>query len=167
MTPQPLLCWHHRSALALALGVALVSAISGCGSSAALGEVEGVVLRGGKPLPDVKVTFHPDPEAGSQGPSSVAYTDSAGRYRLSTDSGVPGAVVGTHRVCLSDLTAKDGSANGGQRGTRGGVRTSSDQQPPAPPPPSRVPSGYSAASDTPFRGIAVRPGAQTIDLEVK
>jgi hypothetical protein len=160
MAVQPLTCWRRRSALTLAL----VSGISGCGSTATLGEVDGVVSRGGKPLANVKVVFYPDLEAGGKGSPSVAYTDSAGHYRLSTNSGTTGAVVGMHRVCLFDLKAMDGPANEKKKRIQGGVIVPSAQQPLIEPPVSRVPPEYSAASDTPLRNIEVKPGKQTIDL---
>jgi hypothetical protein len=49
------------------------------------------------------VTFWADREAGTQGPRTQAVTDDSGHYRLRTDNGDAGAVVGKHRVCILDL----------------------------------------------------------------
>jgi hypothetical protein len=165
MKLQLLACWRRRSVLALVLCMAFGSGTLGCGSTGTLGEVEGVVSCGGKPLADVQVVFYPDPEAGGKGPRSVAHTDSAGHYRLSTDSGTSGAVVGMHRVCLFDLTTMKSLE---ERGLLRDAKVPNAQQPPAAPSPaSRIPPKYSAAGETPLRGIAVQSGVQTIDLEVR
>jgi hypothetical protein len=82
------------------LGLLLV-AIAGCKRGPRLAEVEGVVKQNGKPLANVQVEFWPEVE----GPRSFGATDANGHYVLTTDDGKQaGAVVGSHRVVLYDLS---------------------------------------------------------------
>ena len=82
---------------AVALAVLSVSFL-GCSQQYSFGPVEGRVTRDGKPLVNFQVIFYPDgPQAG---PRSTGFTDEDGRYRLQTDTGGDGAVIGPHRVCL-------------------------------------------------------------------
>jgi hypothetical protein len=94
------------SATWLALGLLTCG---GCGPDSQFAEVEGIITLAGKPLPQVEVVFLPDPEQGTHGPSSSALTDAEGRYRLATDKGQDGARIGTHRVCIRDLTIESDS----------------------------------------------------------
>ena len=115
----------------------------GCSSapSLQLGEVEGAVTSAdGKPLQWVRVAFYPD--AGAAGPESFAYTDAAGHYRLKTEAGEPGALVGAPRVCLVDKAAS-GDPTGG-----------------------RVPREFASVAATPLHGIEVRAGHQTHNFTV-
>lgn len=132
----------------LMLLVAL-SAFPGCGGDPYLvAEVEGVVLKGDRPLPGVEVRFLPDPEQSTAGPSSLAETDEQGRFRLQYskpgESQVrDGAVVGWHRVTLGDLRQK-----------------------PAPqgsePFPSRIPDQYREIHGTPLR-FEIKPGKNQLE----
>ncbi len=127
---------------------ALIVLLSGCGAPAVdLGEVEGVVLYNGTPLPEVVVQFVPDPEKDTRGPNSEATTDAQGRYRLRLADQRAGAVVGWHRVILDDPNV-DRPAQGEP------VKH-----------PSRVPSLYTSLANTPLRK-EVRPGAQVVNLEL-
>src|SRR5262245_53270759 len=77
--------------------------LAGCGQRAQLGTVEGTVRAGGKPLAGVVVRFHPEAKGASAAVRSVAQSDADGRYRLQTEDGQSGAVVGKHRVTVEDL----------------------------------------------------------------
>jgi hypothetical protein len=144
----------------------VVLALAGlCGCSRGgpeFAEVEGVVTYDRKPLPSVEVVFLPDADKGTEGPTAACYTDENGHYRLWCERAkVHGAVVGTHRVCIRDIAA-------------------------IPPPPEtvpdvvngvpvpwvrprtiRVPQPYFEANHTPLRDVQVRPGAQTLNFDVK
>jgi hypothetical protein len=69
-----------------------------------LAEVEGELIIKGQPADKVYIEFIPD--TGIPGPSSAADTDAQGKFTLhvmSRDGDSPaGAVVGAHRVVLSD-----------------------------------------------------------------
>jgi hypothetical protein len=106
--------------------------------------VEGTVVKDGRPLADIQVVFLADAEAGTQGPRASGITDESGHYRLRTDNGEDGVVVGKHHVCLFVLEAE--------------AMTPAEKR--------RVTRLYGSFSETPLR-IEVRPGEQVIDLEVK
>lgn len=146
----------------------------GCSQELPYGEVEGVVTLDGKPLQHAEVVFMPDPERGTKGRRSVSLTDKDGRYRIASDLGRDGAPVGVHRVIVNDmLIPKLGmipiAVTPEEAGTPGvpiGLKA-----PPGPSSPdpkkSRFPEAYSDAIKTPFQGIEVKPGLQTIDLKLK
>src|SRR5262245_56786821 len=71
-----------------------------------LASVDGTVTTDGSPLHGLQVVFMADFDAGMQGPRSTGTTDEAGHYRLRTDNGDEGAVVGKHRVLLLDFEAE-------------------------------------------------------------
>lgn len=136
-------------------------AITGCNSGPEFGEVEGVITVNGRPMQDAEVVFMPDPEAATVGPTSSGYTDEKGHYQLVTNKGQIGAVIGTHRVCIRDLTTLptppmlDAEGNR-QRGAPAGAK-----------PAARVPrmsATYSSSHATPLRGVEVKPGVQTLDF---
>jgi len=125
-----------------------VALAAGCGKARpVLGQVEGQVRLGDKPLANVVVQFLPDLSKETTGPPSSAVTDDEGHYHLRCDNQEEGAVVGWHRVVLCEITT--------ERVRQGQER----KQPP------RVPERYRAAATTPLR-VEVKPEAQTIDLEV-
>ena len=74
--------------------------LAGCSHANSAGEVEGVVTRDGQPLACVQVLFLP-----AEGPSSRALTDEGGHFRLVMTTGQESAMIGVHRVCLSDVLA--------------------------------------------------------------
>lgn len=86
---------RRRPAVALAV---LTVSLVGCSQQYSFGPVEGRVTRDGKPVVNFQVVFFPDGPQG--GPRSTAFTDENGHYRLQTDIGGDGAVIGPHRVCL-------------------------------------------------------------------
>ena len=132
------------------LAAAVVAGLPGCGPGYEIAEVEGVVKVDGKPLSRAAVEFHPDPDAGTHGPYSVAETDEDGRYTLryaipakAAAGRKDGVVVGKHKVLVLDLwAATDAGA--------GRLRFASD---------------YTQLATTPLTR-EVRPGKQTIDLEL-
>jgi hypothetical protein len=145
------------------VGIVSAAAGPGCSRGPQFADVSGTVTLNGRPLPDVEVVFLPDPEAGTVGPSSTAYTDTKGYYQLVTNKGQRGAVVGTHRVCIRDLAALplppilNAEGNPERAGPRGAR--------PAPKP-SRVPAPYSSSQETPLRAVEVKRGGQTLDFEL-
>jgi hypothetical protein len=65
----------------------------------------------GKPLADVRLHFQPGARPGVNGSApaidSFATTDADGRFTLQfSDSGAPGALIGTHTVRISDKRAE-------------------------------------------------------------
>ena len=92
-----------RRWLILPLFVGLLAA--GCtGGGPKLVPVTGKVTMNGKALKNAKVDFHPDPDMGNTGPGSSGTTDENGEFTLVCSQGSkPGAVVGHHRVIVTDL----------------------------------------------------------------
>jgi hypothetical protein len=91
---------RHEIGRGVAFGLLAVGLV-GCGGGPQFAEVEGTVTRDGKPLERVQVEFHPD----GVGPRSQAVTDAAGKYVLKSDDGSrAGAVVGSHKVVLRDMS---------------------------------------------------------------
>lgn len=124
--------------------------VAGCGQGIPFAEVEGVITCGGRPLPNVEVVFLPDPEQGTSGPRSGGYTDDAGRYRL-TAPGSTGAVTGTHRVTVRDLTAVRGPVT-----TKGAATV----------PKARFAEAYQSPSATPLRTVEVHSGKNTLNFDL-
>jgi hypothetical protein len=148
----------HGTGLFLAL-VAIAS-LAGCNRGPQFVEVSGTVTLNGRPLSDLEVVFMPDPGAGTSGPASSAYTNENGQYKLVTNKGQLGAVVGTHRVCIRDLAALplppilDAEGNAERpRGPRSAPKL------------SRVPAAYSSSHETPLRA-EVEPGEPTHNFEL-
>src|SRR5262245_34716089 len=74
---------------------------AGCGDSAKVAPVSGVVTLSGKPLANAHVIFQPEASGGKAtvGTGSYAVTDANGAFALRlADSDQPGAVIGKHRV---------------------------------------------------------------------
>jgi hypothetical protein len=125
----------------------LVLALTGCRGQIPVSEVEGTVRAGGTPLANVVVEFLPDPEKGAAGPKSAGLTNEKGAFRLRCDDGRQGAVVGWHRVVVSDPNE--------ERPAQGQPRRMAP----------RVAERFATAASTPLRK-EVQEGKQTIDLEV-
>ena len=87
----------------------------GCsGSQFEFAEVEGVVTQDGQPLPEVKITFSPDPErVTTPARASHAVTDENGRFRLKYSGPETefGAQVGWHFVTALDFKAENSRDN--------------------------------------------------------
>jgi hypothetical protein len=99
----------------------------GCGKGDApeLGHVEGTVKLDGSPLANARVEFHP--KAG--GRPSVGTTNDDGHYVLEYKTGVPGALVATHRVQIR--TYREGDPDADDESRRATV-------------PEKVPAKYNA-----------------------
>ncbi len=81
---------HHPAVPFIALLV-LVS-LTGCGPSETV-PVKGTLLRGGKPLPNYALTFHPE-----KGRPSVAVTDAEGKFEMVYTDKLRGVVRGKHKI---------------------------------------------------------------------
>jgi hypothetical protein len=153
----------------LLLGV-LAIVFGGCQSKSPFASVEGIVTQDGKPLAGVIVNFYPDPV--ERGPRSTSdLTDESGHYRLhSTGDGGDGAVVGPHRVCITEVRIQRSKLLG--RRTKKAANNKKIQEEvvkrlkversSSP----RVPSSYDSPNETPL-SVEVHPGPQVIDLVVK
>jgi hypothetical protein len=148
--------------------VPLAAASGGCQRAPTwnLAHVEGTITKDGHALRGIEVVFVPD--ADTVGPRASGITDEAGHYRLRTDGGYEGAVVGPHRVCLHDthrvslllgrLPKDVANSEKAQKKMKELMDAASDSR--------SVPSSYSRPNETPLR-IEVHHGPQSIDLEVK
>ena len=94
------------------VGGLLISAVAGCSNGPAFAPVSGIVTLNGSPKEGLIVTFqpigtkeNPDPGRGSYG-----HTDAQGRFKLVSDDGKEGAVIGPHRVRI--ITPWNESAGG-------------------------------------------------------
>lgn len=115
------------------------------------GQVTGTVTANGQALKGMIVTFMPDPMQGNELPyNATAETDAQGKYELryshKGEEGL-GAAVGWNRVVVID------------------TRYSSIPQG-APLPPRLFSPDYSIITTTPLK-YEVKPGPQTINLELK
>jgi hypothetical protein len=123
------------------------AAVLGCGSRQPVAEVEGIVKFGDKPLPHVRIQFMPDPEKGTTGPISTGTTDEQGHFKLVCADQRSGAVVGWHRVVITDMgVALPRKAREGRR---------DDEEKPVAPKQkpslvSRVPDKYTTSGRTPL-----------------
>lgn len=125
--------------------------LPGCGRSYQVAEVEGQLRIGGQPGHKIQIQFIPDVDTGTLGPISTAETDNQGRFvmQLMEGSGAatrPGAVVGWHRVVLSDLQLAASETGNGI--------------------PIRLDEKYTLPGSTPL-AQEVKEGKQTIEIEVE
>jgi hypothetical protein len=139
-----------RFALLPAL-LALLVVMGGCGKPMPqIAEVEGTVTIKGKPQSRLLVRFLPDPDKGNNWPvNGEGQTDDKGKFQLkyhhAGQEGL-GAAVGWNRILIED-TRLSGLAQGQPR------------------PPQIIPVAYNSPATTPL-SKEVKPGKQTIDLEV-
>jgi hypothetical protein len=115
------------------------------------GQVQGTVIARGKPLKGMIVTFMPDPSQGNELPYNASgQTDAQGKYELryahKGNEGA-GAAVGWNRAIIIDT--RYGSIPQGQ-----------------PLPPRLFSPEYSTITNTPLK-FEVKPGPQTIDIELR
>lgn len=149
----------HLSSVSLGLCGCVL--LAGC-SGQPLAEVKGTVTMGGKGIANVKVEFHPDPDKGTSGPGSAGTTDEQGKFSLTYNNGKPGAIVGHHRVVLTDLDVFGNVFVG-----RGDYRKDDDGKISAEvPKKARFPDKYSDLAQTPFRE-EVKPGMGTVAFDIK
>jgi hypothetical protein len=140
----------QRAGLAAGAALGLLTS-GGCGGPAC-GPVEGTLRSNGKPLANVLVEFLPE----ANGPRSTGVTDAAGQYRLTTLDGRAGALVGRHRVVLSDLLVYD------DKPPAPGEKKKRDIVPVRP---SRLPRQFGEVASTPLKK-EVHAAPNTIDLDV-
>jgi hypothetical protein len=124
--------------------------VSGCDKSIPVAEVDGLLPVHGKPGSKMRIEFIPDIDKGTNGPPSMADTDSAGHFTLelkerNSTAPRPGAVIGCHRVVLSDLQLAESATGQGV--------------------PIRVAREYTLPGSTPVRQ-EVRDGNQTIEIRI-
>jgi hypothetical protein len=155
---------RRRPAVALAV---LSASFLGCSQQYSYGPVEGRITHSGMPVRNLQVIFYPEGAQG--GPRSTGFTDEVGRYRLQTDAGSDGAVIGPHRVCLVPVPPESpDSTIASPQGPKPGGK--------APPPARRspeeraanaptVPGQFMRPHETPLRAD-VGAAAQTLDFQV-
>jgi hypothetical protein len=84
-------------------GLVLTLAVCGCTKTPPpVTEVSGVLLLDGKPLPLAKVSFVPELSGFGAEMASTAITDEKGRFTLTCGNQQSGAVVGKHRVIITE-----------------------------------------------------------------
>jgi hypothetical protein len=132
--------------------------VLGCGqASGPVSEAQGTITLNNKPVPNAEVVFMPD--EGTKGPRSSAICDERGHFRLQTDDGRSGAVVGKHRVTVRTSPPREDVGHDGEaRGDAAAVR------------PSYVPISdlYGKTDDTnPLGAVQVTPDKHTYDLDLK
>lgn len=85
-----------KSHAPIAAALALIVCLAGCGHDGPkVVEISGVATRGGDPVPNIELTFHPD-----FGRPSWGVTDDQGRFELHYTRQQDGAVVGRHKVTV-------------------------------------------------------------------
>src|SRR5262249_55404652 len=119
------------------------------------------VLFDGKPLKNVRVDFQPDPDKGTSGKGSSGVTDDNGNFTLKYDGSAPGAIVGHHRVTVTDLDVFGNVFVG-----RGDYRTEDPKGPKETPKKARFGANYSDLAQTPFKE-EVKPGMGPVTLNLK
>ncbi len=141
--------------------LALSILLTGC-SGQPLAEVKGTVTMAGKGIANVKVEFHPDPDKGTRGAGSSGTTDEQGNFSLTFTNGKPGAIVGHHRVVLSDLDVFGNVLVG-----RGDYRKDDDGKSSAEVPRKpRFADTYSDLAKPPFRE-EVKAGMGPVKFDIK
>jgi hypothetical protein len=132
------------------LGVMLASAL-GCSEAPKLVPVTGVVKLNGKPLAGATVAFSPVAKAGeiNAGDGSAGKTNDSGEFNLSTSHGVPGAIVGKHKVRIFALSPQVGSGEPPRSGW---------------PLVNKVPARYNEESTLTFEVTAPGPNKADFDL---
>ncbi len=137
--------------------------LAGCSSNEpTLAEVSGQLKMNNKPLGNVKVTFHPDPDKGTRGAGSSGVTDKDGNFTLKFAEGKSGAIVGSHRIVLEDLDLY-GTAFVG----RGDYRNDDGKGGQLPVPKlARFPEQFTRLDQTPLKQD-VTPGMGSIVIDVK
>ena len=126
--------------------LAVLATIAGCAKQIPVAEVTGIVKLDGKPIPNVRIMFMPDPKKGTVGPISSGLSDDQGRYKLTCEDEREGAVIGWHKILVY---------NTGQnlfKTPRNGRRDDdapAEKVKPKPPGP-KVPEKYTASGKTPL-----------------
>lgn len=153
----------HTTYRIVGVGILLGGAFAlGCSNSPPLTEVSGKVTMNGQPLKNVRVDFHPDPDQGTRGSGSSGTTDENGNFTLTyTAGGQRGAVIGHHRVIVSDLDLFGNVFVG-----RGDYRTEDPKGPKETPRKARFAEKYSNLAQTPFKQ-EVKAGMGPVAFDIK
>jgi hypothetical protein len=104
----------------------------------------------------------PDPHKETSGPISSGLTDDQGHYSLMCSDGRPGAIVGWHKIVLTDIS---GSSHRIARRAR--MDSDADLKLPEAEKaaPSQVPAKYTQSGMTPL-SKEVKPGKQEISIDL-
>src|SRR5262245_46419465 len=109
----------------------------GCSPTPPMAQVEGVIKINGAPASNLRIQFAPSEDREGVKPvSSSAVSDAQGRYKLKCENGQSGAVLGNHKVVVTDNNLAT-EEEPGRKGAK-------------PLPPNRVPRSYMGASTTPL-----------------
>jgi hypothetical protein len=128
----------------------VLTAMGGCADDAPpIGQVNGTVTRGGKPVPNATVNFMPE-----AGRPSWGLTDPAGKYELHWDQGHDGAEVGTHKVSIAFVP---GSPDEEAARAKGTARLPEEQR--------TIVEKYGNFETTPLT-FEVKKGRQVIDIKL-
>ena len=137
-----------------------VLSVAGCNKAVPVAEVSGIVKMDGKPVPNVKIMFMPDPQKGTAGPFSAGLSDDEGHFKLTCEDERSGAVVGWHKVVLLN------SGENLYRTPRHGRRDDDEPVPKAPKAKKtgpKVPEKYTTAGKTPLE-MEVKPTKNDLEL---
>jgi hypothetical protein len=151
----------RRVLLAQLVGV-LALAACGCGKKVPppLTAVSGKVLLGGQPLPFAKLEFMPELANFGAELNSYAVTDEQGEFRLTCFTNEPGAVVGSHRVVVTEgPPPKEARGLDGQSQEKLAAYTAALKNRP-------IPTVYGNYSQTPLR-VDVTASKQDYLLELQ
>lgn len=155
----------HRT-LSVVLVLAVTVFFAGCGKASRglkVEYVEGVVTYDGAPVEGAHVTFYP---SGSGGEAAGGVTDSAGVYKLTSESGDidKGAIAGTYKVTVRKVESKgflndDGTiAPGAPKSPTTGQYLTTVQT-------DLLPKPFSMISMTPLE-LKVEPGKNKLDINL-
>src|SRR5262245_35167731 len=136
-------------------------AVSGCSNQPTLVPVTGTVTMNGKPLANVRIDFHPDPDKGTKGMGSTGTTDAEGKFTLTYQEKSPGAIVGHHRAIVTDLDVFGNVFVG-----RKDYRTEAPGGPKETPRKVRFADTYSNLATTPFKQ-EVTSGMGPVTYDIK
>jgi len=143
------------------LGLLVVLATAGCAKTPpSVTEVEGVLLLDKKPLPNAQIEFVPELKDFGAEMNSLAVTDDKGFFRLTCHyKSQAGAVVGTHRVVVSEAPtpAEMRGMDGASQAKYAEYRARLKNRP--------IPDVYSTAGRTPLR-VEVKPDQKTYEIEL-
>lgn len=146
----------QKPALVLILGLCCLIA-SGCGGGGKkrppLGKVKGKITYKGAPVPDVEVAFMAEgaPRAGT------GTTNGSGEYQLTTYDTNDGAIVGTHKVTVTQFAS-------GSTKVMSPADLASQGAPPLPKG-GAIPAKYADAKTSGLKNT-VDPGSNEINIEL-
>jgi hypothetical protein len=150
-----------KRSFALSLVLAGCLALTGCKKSPPpVVEVSGRVTLNGEPLPHADVQFVPELKDFGAEVNSSGVTDEKGEFTLTCAlNSQPGAVVGTHRVLVSDTTPADARGMDGASQARLARHQASLTNRPIPP-------EYGNFTKTTLR-VSVEKGKKTYEIALK